>query len=229
MILVTGDTHGQIDWEKLNTRNFPFQKNMTKDDYLIILGDAGICWDGGKQDKYIQDKYNKRNFTTLFIDGNHENHDLLNSYPVETWSGGKIHRISDSIIHLMRGQVFNIDGKKIFTIGGAVSVDKKYRTKGKTWWAEEVPSKQELNEATSNLDKCDESVDYILTHSAPKRYIQDLGVNKHNKEFECDLDFYLDDIYNSVKFKKWYCGHYHIDKMVTEKFSVLYDDIIELR
>ena len=105
MIYVTGDTHGMIDWEKLNTTEFPEQKSLTRDDYVIVVGDFGGVWDGDKQDKYILKTYGQRNFTTLFIDGNHENHDLLDSYPVEEWNGGKIHRISDNVIHLMRGQV----------------------------------------------------------------------------------------------------------------------------
>ena len=85
MIYITGDTHGTIDWEKINTTRFPEQKNLTKDDYLIILGDFGGVWDGADQDRYILKTYEKRNFTTLFIDGNHENHDLLNKYPFEEW------------------------------------------------------------------------------------------------------------------------------------------------
>ena len=42
MIYVTGDTHANIDIEKLNTTKFPQQKTLTKDDYLIICGDFGF-------------------------------------------------------------------------------------------------------------------------------------------------------------------------------------------
>jgi len=129
MIYITGDTHGIIDWGKINTSRFPEQKDLTKDDYLIVLGDFGGVWGDADQDRYIQKTYGERNFTTLFIDGNHENHDLLDSYPVEEWCGGKVHRITDSIIHLMRGQVFVINGIKFFTMGGAESTDKAWRKK----------------------------------------------------------------------------------------------------
>lgn len=38
MIYVTGDTYG--DWKtRLNKCSFPEQEEMTKDDYVIILGD----------------------------------------------------------------------------------------------------------------------------------------------------------------------------------------------
>ena len=41
--------------------------------------------------------------------------------------------ISDSICHLMRGQVFDIDGKTFFTFGGGNSIDKAWRTPGVSW------------------------------------------------------------------------------------------------
>lgn len=54
---------------------------------------------------------------------NHENFDRLMAYPVEEWHGGKIQRIRPSVIHLMRGQVFELEEKKLFTFGGASSHD----------------------------------------------------------------------------------------------------------
>ena len=70
------------------------------------------------------DWLNSRNFTTLFVDGNHENYTrLYNDYSVVEWHGGKVHKIRDSVLHLMRGEVFDIDGKTIFVFGGARSHD----------------------------------------------------------------------------------------------------------
>ena len=126
-IYVTGDLHGHIDISKLNMKNFSDQKHLTKKDYLIICGDFGLIWNNSNQELYWRKWLENKNFTTLFCDGNHENHVLLNKYPIEQWNGGKIHRISNSIIHLMRGQVFIIDGLKFFVMGGAVSVDKEFR------------------------------------------------------------------------------------------------------
>ena len=59
-----------------------------------------------------------------FIDGNHENYDRLKKYPVTDWNGGKVQIISDSVIHLMRGQVYQIGEEKIFVMGGARSHDR---------------------------------------------------------------------------------------------------------
>lgn len=127
MIYVTGDTHANArgEMKKLNMENFPIQKEMTKADYVIICGDFGFCWydNEDKSETYWLNWLQDRNFTTLFIDGNHENHNRLNSYPVEEWNGGNVHFLRPSVIHLMRGQVYNINGKIITTMGGAPSHD----------------------------------------------------------------------------------------------------------
>ena len=123
MIYITGDCHS--DFVRFNKENFPEQKEMCKDDYVIICGDFGGVWDTeeSKREKWWMDWLEERSFTTLFVDGNHENFDRLNGYEVEEWNGGKIHRIRPSVIHLMRGQVYQMDDKKIFTFGGASSHD----------------------------------------------------------------------------------------------------------
>lgn len=121
MIYFTGDTHS--DFARLSTDRFPEQKNMSKNDYVIICGDFGGLWKKSNETDYWLKWLSDKPFTTLFVDGNHENFEMLNEYPTEEWNGGKIHKITDSLFHLMRGQIFNIDDKKIFTFGGAKSHD----------------------------------------------------------------------------------------------------------
>ena len=107
IIWITGDTHG--GWiHRLNMDSFPEQREMTKDDYVIVLGDFGI-WRDSPQQRWYLNWLEERYFTTLFIDGNHECYYILDAYPVEEWHGGKVHFIKPSVIHLMRGQVFEID------------------------------------------------------------------------------------------------------------------------
>ena len=112
MIYITGDCHS--NFERFNTRNFPEQKEMTKDDYVIICGDFGGVWnkDGeSKMETSALDGLDGKAFTILFVDGNHENFDRLYAYPVEMWHGGKAHKIRPSVIHLMRGQIFELEEK----------------------------------------------------------------------------------------------------------------------
>jgi len=70
MIYITGDVHCPHDVHKLTTKMWPEQKILTKNDYLIVCGDMGIVWDGSASDTYWQNWFNKKPFTTLFIDGN---------------------------------------------------------------------------------------------------------------------------------------------------------------
>ena len=67
MIYVTGDTHG-YEFSKLNTENFPIQKQMTKDDYVIICGDFGLIWDNSSESQYWLKWLTNKPFKTLFID-----------------------------------------------------------------------------------------------------------------------------------------------------------------
>ena len=223
MIFVTGDTHLPIDIKKLNTMNFN-SKNMTKDDYVIICGDFGGVWNYKGEDaeeRYWLNWLENKPFTTLFVDGNHESHPRLNDYPVEEWNGGKIHRIRPSVIHLMRGQVFTIEDRKFFTMGGASSHDKEYREEGKTWWKEEMPSEEEYEEALRNLKKHDYKVDYVITHCMPDD-IQDKIAHwyKHDK-----LTNFLYVIKKDLEYRNWYSGHYHESMMVDDKHIVLYNSI----
>ena len=123
MIYITGDTHG--DWiSRLNENSFPEQKTMTKNDFVIILGDFGI-WNNSKREKCNLDWLEQRSFTTLFISGNHDNYDILDHLETKTWHGGKVNYIRHSVLHLNRGKIYNIQGKSFFCFGGASSHDIK--------------------------------------------------------------------------------------------------------
>lgn len=207
MVYITGDTHLPIDKDKLTLSKFTDQKNMTKDDILIICGDFGGVWYGGNRDKKKLDWIQRKKFTTAFVAGNHENHFLLNKYPVVEWNGGKVHQIRKSIFHLINGEIYTIQGKSFFVMGGAVSPDKAWRIPGISWWAEEMPSKSIQEYGIENLKKHGNKVDYIITHCAPTRIQKIINLN-----FKKDaLTDYFNVILDTVKFEKWYCGHYHED------------------
>lgn len=226
MIFITGDTHNRVHVKKINNKSFPIQKELTRDDYLIICGDFGFLWDGGKNDEYWLDWLSKKNFTILWIDGNHENFDLLYSYPVEKWKGGKARVIRENIIHLERGQIFNINGLKFFTFGGAYSIDKNIRTEGKSWWPQEVPTKEEMVEGLEKLKKVNYEVDYVITHAAPLKFVSELIQGRLENEEEMIFCEYLDKIYEKLIFKKWFFGHYHRDRNINSKTRAIFHDIV---
>lgn len=224
MIYVTGDIHGEIDIGKLSNKNFPEQKKLTKNDYLIICGDFGLVWQNSNLELYWRKWLSNKNFTTLWIDGNHENFNLLAGYKTTKKFGGDVKEISPDVYHLGRGQIFTIDGYKIFTMGGAVSQDKVYRKENISWWAAEVPSKEEMETAINNLNKVDWSVDYVFTHCAPYSIHQKINCYYENDSVTSFLEF----IYKNLNFKKWYFGHYHVDVPINKNFVALYDNIIPI-
>lgn len=227
-VFITSDTHGHFDIGKLNSDNFPTGKELTKDDYVIICGDFGLVFDQTETDeeKYWLGWLGSKPWTTLFVDGNHENFARLNAYPVEEWHGGKVHKIRPSIIHLMRGQVFDINGYKWFTYGGAESTDQQWRTPYKTWWPEETPSLEEYNEGVRNLRAVDFKVDYIVTHAMPQSYLENFFYRAYTKPNR--TPYQLQDFKSMCEYRDWYCGHYHMDVSLDKTFHILYHKIIEV-
>ena len=221
MIYVTGDTHGTIDYGKLGMRKFLDQKYLSKGDYLIICGDWGGVWYGTYKDNYLIDWYNDKPFTTLFVDGNHENHVAIAKYPEKYFFGGKVNVIADSVYHLKRGEIYSIQDHNFFTMGGAVSTDKEYRTEGKSWWPEELPTDTEIKYAKQNIADHDYNIDYIITHAAPTK-IQSLISNYDKPNRLTNFFSWID---NTVDYSHWYFGHYHKDIRLDERHTCLYNMI----
>lgn len=225
MIYVTGDTHIPIDISKLSSKNFPQQKELTKNDYVIICGDFGGVWYGGPKDDYWLDWLEEKNFTTLFVDGNHENFAALSQYEPCSWNGGKVQFIRPSVVHLMRGYVYDLEGMKIFAMGGARSSDRAFRTEGVSWWPEEMPNEEEIRRARQNLAINDNQVDIIITHDAPRSIARMIDFAKSEDD---ELMPFFDEIRNTVGYRHWYCGHFHVDWNVDESHTVIYNKIIQL-
>ena len=227
MIWLCGDTHGEIDLDKVTEffQYMGYNMDVTKDDLLIILGDAGAVWDDGVTDELVQSMLSDLPCSVAYIDGNHENFHVLDMYPEEEWNGGRIHRIKDDIIHLMRGQIYEIEGKTFFTFGGGYSVDKYMRTPGESWWPEEMPSEYEYEEGLKNLKEHGNRVDYVLTHTCPKKVANVIHPDQTPGEEE--LQEYLQKVADTISFDDWYFGHWHDDASVGN-FTCLWYEIIEL-
>ena len=225
MIFITGDTHIPLDISKLNSDKFPQQKELTKNDYVIICGDFGGIWYGNEKDNYWLNWLEKKNFTTLFVDGNHENFAALSQYEECSWNGGKVQFIRPSVIHLMRGYVFDLEGIKIFAMGGARSSDRMFRTIGKSWWSQEMPNAEEIRRARQNLAINDNQVDIMITHDAPQSIARMIDFAKSEDD---ELMPFFDELRNTVGYRHWYFGHFHEDWKVDESHTAVYNKIIQL-
>ena len=109
VIYITGDTHGGIDINKLTSKALKKANlNLTEEDYVIICGDFGFIWSPDTSSDYKYDLhwlewFKEKPFTTLFVDGNHENFEVLEKYPISQWNGGQVQFINEKVIHLRRG------------------------------------------------------------------------------------------------------------------------------
>ena len=249
MIYITGDTHGLFD--RFFEDSFPEGKSLSKEDVVIITGDFGGVWDYGEENDYESawlDWLDQRNWTTLFIDGNHEDFPRIENYPVIQRYGAPVHRIRDSVCHLMRGYVYTIQNRTFFTLGGARShncavVDPKdpdmkskieeyhkqgvsfIRTKGKDWWPEEIPSEEECRAALNSLSLYGNKVDYIITHECPVEIATQL-----NPEYgDYPFSRFLSSLEKTVTYQHWYFGHYHRDSDFDQKHTLLFYEIRKIK
>lgn len=225
-IFITGDIHGypiRLTDEKLNLSGV----TLTKGDKLIICGDFGLPWYNDEEDLKCLAWLSERPFEILFIDGNHENFDLLNSFPVEKRYGGKVHRICDNVYHLMRGEVYRIDGRTFFTFGGATSSDRHMREAHISWWEEEIYGREESLKAIRNLIRAGYKVDYVITHTAPERFSSHLDVHSQGVE-ACPVARLLSDLSGKIECKKWYFGHFHVDVDINDAATCVYERIIKI-
>jgi hypothetical protein len=235
MIYAFGDLHGTLEIYKLSSEYFPEGKTLTKDDYVIVLGDYGLIWNGvpSKEEIWWTNWLSEKPWTTLFVDGNHEHHARLDNLETTEMFGGTVGLAGlnkeDSIYHLKRGEIYTIDNKKFFVMGGAYSVDKANRTPGVSWWAREEPSLAERNHGIDNLEKHDWKVDFILTHTGPtsallpiiQMYANDtIYGNKLTKD--STVDFH-DMVQEKTTYYKWRMGHMHEDVTIG-KVRCLYND-----
>ena len=223
MIWVTGDTHGEQNRLLFLERDCP----LGAGDILLVCGDFGYLWTGDEAENAFLDRVAERDYTLCFIDGNHENFDLLNSYPREDWKGGRVHRIRRNIFHLMRGQVFKIEGKTFFTMGGAFSPDRMTGGRclpGVDYWEEEIPSEEEIQMARENLARHGNRVDYVLTHTAPKSVVWQIAMKDGFLMGDQDrlLTDFLDDLKYDLDYRHWYFGHFHDDRHISETFTLLF-------
>ena len=245
MIYVTGDTHR--NFSRFSPDRFPEMRAMTKADAVIICGDCGVLWYGGRRDEIQLALLEDLPFTIAFVDGNHENFTVLSKYPIEEWNGGKVQFLRPHVIHLMRGQVFTLEGRTFFTMGGASSHDvgdgildpaadgyherllrlliegkRQYRILGQSWWPEELPSEEEYSEARRNLDVHGWAVDYIITHSPPT------GLAERFDRPRDELTDFLEEIRQKASYRRWMFGHCHGDQAIDEKHLLLWEQIVRV-
>ncbi len=235
MIAFTGDIHGGVDIEKLSNRSLKKRGiSLTENDFLMIAGDFGLpfldedieAYENGESNEYTYwiNWLSEKPYTVLWVDGNHENHAWWDKQPVTEKFGGRVqvHPHAGNVIRLMRGEIYEINGKRIFTFGGAVSTDQEYRTEGCSWWPREQAGDDEIAHAEEKLDSAGREVDYIVTHTMPMSRI----IGEYYRPVPDRGAEYFDKVMNTVKYKVWVCGHFHVDRLLDNNICILYNEIV---
>lgn len=217
MIYITGDTHGDIDYKKLLVLK---DKNVSFNDYLIICGDAGICWSIDCLEYHLS-LYRDIGCTIIFVDGNHENFEMINEFPLVEYKGALMHQIDEHIFHVMRGEIMTLENKTFLCIGGAVSIDKMYRIPRISWWKEEEITFHDIDNALNNLEKVNNKVDYVITHCCDTITVTNSFYFR--RDICTDQLNFVDKV---VEYKHWYFGHYHFDRKISKKKTCLYNEIV---
>ena len=197
---------------------------------MIILGDAGINYNGWVLDREKKELLKTLPITLFCIHGNHEQRpDTIDSYAEKRWHGGIVYWEEDypNLLFAKDGEIFDLDGKQTIVIGGAYSIDKMIRViYGYGWWADEQPSDEIKRYVEEQLEKRNWKIDVILSHTVPLKYepremfmtgVDQSSVDKSTEEW-------LDWIEEKLEYQKWYCGHYHTEKKIG-KVDMKYKEI----
>lgn len=221
-VALFGDTHGETEIGKIAHNNFKEGKSFTKNDFAIILGDWGFLWKNDPTEKYWLDWMNQKEYNIVVVPGNHDNYDAFEKLPIVDFCGSKAYQVRSNIFVLFRGAVYIFGGKKFFTMGGALSIDKVYRKEGISWWKQEEPSFMEWQNGFNSLKEHNNTVDYIITHDMHETGRNILYGKDDYKR--CSVSLGLEEIRKIANYKTWYCGHHHKDLYFSEtRTQILYD------
>lgn len=247
-VFVTGDVHSGFDLDKIVT--WDERTPHSPQDALIIAGDFGYPWNFGERECEELRWLASRPYSIAFVDGNHERYDWWTKRPVERWHGGRVQRMGlcgdgvdgaadadgagtidgSNIIHLMRGEVFTLEGARIFCMGGAMSAGRDPEREGVSWWPDELPDERDFAHARERLDACSWQVDYVITHTCstgltPRALPPELSWIRPEPD---RLTSFLDELEARLSFRRWYFGHLHDDKDVDERHTLLYRQVVRL-
>lgn len=230
-IFITGDLHGRSYISKLQKFNNVYGNQLSRDDTLIILGDVCVPWHDppDENDRKMLNLMENFPWTTVFIDGNHENHDFLSRIKPTKYGENLAQFITPHVIHLMRDRIYNIEGKSFLTMGGAHSINKAMLQNQYNWWETEAPTKIERKICDNTIEKSTGHVDYILTHTPPAKQLKEHAIATISPWKPDEYNLWLQEhIADKITFNTWFYGHMHDDRPWETKYVPLMHVIYDL-
>lgn len=248
MIYVTGDLHGGASAYHVSAKKFSPAK---QGDIVLCAGDFGGVWwhdyhtnirHKREEDYFLESRLRQR-VQWLAVDGNHENFARLfgGEFPLVEIYGGQAYQIRKNVYYLKRGEIFTIEGETFLAFGGANSHDRlglkvpslawsggfnnvPPRVEGKDWWPEEIPSKEDFDNACRNLDKVNWTVDHVITHTCP---LSQRHYFLQSNRAPDPTEIMLQELFEKLTFRTWHFGHFHINEQVG-KFNCHFDRVRRL-
>lgn len=219
MIYFTGDTHGELKKFKST-----IGRRLKKDDTLIVCGDFGFVWNKSREEEKSIKWLSKRKYRILFVEGAHENFKLLDECPIVNFCGGKARKISENIYQLIRGEIFEIEGKKIFAFGGGDDEELDVLDFKENENFRRLPTDEECERAKTNLEFFEHKVDYIVTYDVGFKMRSFLEMNSNCFN---NLHAFLNEVSVKCKFDKWFFGCFHMDKKIPPYYYAVYDNVYD--
>lgn len=209
MIWLLSDPHGGEAVSGI----LQYLETAPPEDLLILLGDVGLKFADTEANRAFDRLLFSAQKNIAFLDGNHENFAYINSFPEEDWKGGRIHRLTPHLVHLMRGNIYALEGRTFFVFGGCKS-SPRWKEMG-LWYPGEEPEPEEIDLARKNLAAHGHKVDYILTHKYEETPPKGTCCTELRK-----LTEYLEA---NVTYRHWYCGHWHRNSPMDDTHTVVFD------
>lgn len=244
MIYITGDTHGSFE-RFAKIKDFCKEHGTTIKDTMIILGDSGINYYEDARDNQLKDFIVTIPITFFCIHGNHEQRaECLIPYKFR-YGNEYYFTISEeqypNIQFALDDYSYVIEGKTFIVYGGGYSVDKEMRLmmqdagySGYKYWENELPSDEIINEWRQSIQAIKNIYFYsnpiILSHTCPKKYTpyEAFLPNIDQSKVDTRLEEFLDEVEETLDYRDWYCGHFHINKNI-DKIHFLFDNIVEVK
>ncbi|MDR2655485.1 MAG: hypothetical protein LBC56_05340 [Oscillospiraceae bacterium] len=221
MVFVSGDLHG--DRQRFFEPGF---RKLRKNDCLLICGDFGFVWDGSPAERKVLNSLSKFKYKIMFVEGTHENFELLNAFPSEDFCGGKVRALSKNVYQMLRGEIYQIEGKKFFAFGGGHTLDSEAADNtGRGAGQESELTQAGISRARENLERAGWTVDYIISHDITSRIRGFLDVQDEGFTL---VENFLDEVSKKCSFKRWFFGCYHIDKVISPLYTAVFKNVIPL-
>lgn len=180
LIAFVGDLHGTLAAFEHTTAQALNRGCAT----IIQVGDFWI-YDGPKELPKLQrtlrricpDGITVEDIDYRFVDGNHENFDVLNPD-----APGPV-QMSDNVTYMPRGTRARLAGAEILFFGGASSTDIAHRTEGKNWWPAENVTTEQAERVTEANHAGSAPVDILVTHDTTTAAFDNLcTVSRHARD-----------------------------------------------